>query len=407
MRPVMAAASGARQACRAAAHAARRALSPARTRCSSNDRPPPRRALHRQCHRRRHRRRRRRLPRRRGADQGLDAADRRRGGGAALFDTWARRARSAAARPANTAAGVAALGGRAGFIGQVAPDQLGEFYRHDIRAAGVEFTTAARADFGMPTARSLILVTPDAHRTMNTFLGAAQHLPARRSTRRRSRGAAILYLEGYLWDPETPRSAMVRAIEVAREAGRKVAFTLSDSFCIDRHRDGFNALIDERPDRHPVRQRGRDPGAGRRGRISRRRSRRSRPRCETLVVTRSEKGALAIARRRARRGPGRAGRARWSTRPAPATCSRRASSPAEAQGRGLEQSLKLGAIAAAEVISALRRAARGGPQGAGRRARSHKKRAAPKDRPFPFRIACGQGRMTGLPSRPSGASSGK
>ena len=85
----------------------------------------------------------------------------------------------------NTAAGVAALGGRAGFIGQVAPDQLGEFYRHDLTAAGVEFITPA-ADVGEPTARSMILVTPDGHRTMNTFLGAAQHLPGMRSTRIRS-----------------------------------------------------------------------------------------------------------------------------------------------------------------------------------------------------------------------------
>src|SRR5215203_241130 len=145
---------------------------------------------------------------------------------------------------ANTAAGVAALGARAGFIGQVAPDQLGGFYRHDLTAAGVEFTTEPK-DFGIPTARSMILVTPDGHRTMNTFLGAAQHLPSSALDEEQIRSAGILYLEGYLWDPETPRYAMVRAIEVAREAGRKVAFTLSDSFCIDRHRDGFNALIDE------------------------------------------------------------------------------------------------------------------------------------------------------------------
>src|SRR3569833_460430 len=143
----------------------------------------------------------------------------------------------------NTAAGVAALGGRAGFIGQVAPDQLGEFYRHDLTATGVELITPP-SDEGQPTARSMILATPDGHRTMNTFLGAAQHLPTSALDEGQIKEAAILYLEGYLWDPETPRHAMVRAIEVAREAGRKVAFTLSDSFCIDRHRDGFNDLID-------------------------------------------------------------------------------------------------------------------------------------------------------------------
>src|SRR5689334_23429380 len=143
----------------------------------------------------------------------------------------------------NTAAGVAALGGRAGFIGQVAPDQLGTFYRHDLTSAGVEFITPA-LDVGAPTARSMILVTPDGHRTMNTFLGAAQHLPSSALDEQQIRDSAAIYLEGYLWDPETPRYAMIRAIEVAREAGRKVAFTLSDTFCIDRHRDGFNELID-------------------------------------------------------------------------------------------------------------------------------------------------------------------
>src|SRR5687767_6581655 len=144
----------------------------------------------------------------------------------------------------NTAAGVAALGGRAGFIGQVAPDQLGEFYIHDLRSVGVEFTTPP-ADFGEPTGRVMVLVTPDGHRTMNTFLGAAQHLPASALDEAQIADSGILYLEGYLWDPETPRYAMIRAIEVARSAGRKIAFTLSDTFCIDRHRNGFNALIDE------------------------------------------------------------------------------------------------------------------------------------------------------------------
>src|SRR4029078_4628839 len=128
----------------------------------------------------------------------------------------------------NTAAGIAALGGRAGFIGQVAPDQLGQFYRPDLTAAVVEFITPA-SDIGAPTARSMILVTPDGHRTMNTFLGAAQHLPSSALEEQQIRDAAAIYLEGYLWDPETPRYAMVRAIEIAREAGRKVAFTLSDT----------------------------------------------------------------------------------------------------------------------------------------------------------------------------------
>jgi sugar/nucleoside kinase (ribokinase family) len=193
----------------------------------------------------------------------------------------------------NTAAGIAALGGRAGFIGQVAPDQLGQFYRHDLTAAGVEFITPA-ADVGQPTARSMILVTPDGHRTMNTFLGAAQHLPREALDEQQVHDCAILYLEGYLWDPETPRYAMVRAIELAREAGRKVAFTLSDTFCVDRHRDGFNALLERgRVDILFANQAEIEALAGVAhletavGAIA--------PKVKTLVVTRSEEGALAVS----------------------------------------------------------------------------------------------------------------
>lgn len=247
----------------------------------------------------------------------------------------------------NTAAGVAALGGRAGFIGQVAPDELGHFYRHDLTAAGVEFTTPA-AEVGVPTARSMILVTPDGHRTMNTFLGAAQHLPSSALDEAQIRGSAILYLEGYLWDPETPRYAMLRAIAVAREAARKVAFTLSDPFCVDRHRDGFNALLDDgRIDILFANQAEIEALAG----IAHLESAVAavKDRVETLVVTRSEDGALAVRARE------------------------RADVPAEpilqlvdttgagdlfaagflfgvARGKPLDQSLRLGAIAAAEVI---------------------------------------------------------
>lgn len=145
---------------------------------------------------------------------------------------------------ANTLAGMAALGARCAFIGQVADDQLGTVFRHDIRAVGIDFDTPAR-DPEPPTARCLIFVTPDGERTMNTFLGASQFLPADALDDATIASAAILYLEGYLWDPEEPRSAMRRAIEVAREAGRKVAFTASESFVIDRHGDDFRSLMDE------------------------------------------------------------------------------------------------------------------------------------------------------------------
>ena len=144
---------------------------------------------------------------------------------------------------ANTAAGIAALGGSAGFIGRVADDQLGRVFAHDIRALGVAFATPPGPP-QPPTARCLILVTPDAQRTMNTFLGASQLLPASALDRELIASAAILYLEGYLWDPEQPRAAMRAAIAAARQAGRKVAFSLSDAFCIARHRADFIALIE-------------------------------------------------------------------------------------------------------------------------------------------------------------------
>lgn len=144
---------------------------------------------------------------------------------------------------ANTLAGLAALGKRCGFIGQVCDDQLGAVFAHDVRALGIRYETPAiKGD--VPTARCLILVTPDAQRTMNTFLGASQFLPEKALDMDMIRSAGILYLEGYLWDPEQPRAAMRAAIDAARSAGRKVAFTLSDNFVIDRHRADFIDLID-------------------------------------------------------------------------------------------------------------------------------------------------------------------
>jgi sugar/nucleoside kinase (ribokinase family) len=143
---------------------------------------------------------------------------------------------------ANTLAGLAALGARCGFIGQVADDQLGEVFAHDIRAGGIAFSTPPRGQ-EPPTARCLIFVTPDGQRTMNTFLGASQHLPAAALDPAAIAAASVLYLEGYLWDPEEPRQAMRRAIEAARGAGRQVAFTLSDGFVIARHGHDFRALI--------------------------------------------------------------------------------------------------------------------------------------------------------------------
>jgi sugar/nucleoside kinase (ribokinase family) len=144
---------------------------------------------------------------------------------------------------ANTLAGLAALGAKCAFIGQVADDQLGEVFAHDIRASGIDYTTAPRPG-EPPTARCLIFVTPDGQRTMNTYLGASQFLPESALDLAAIADAKVLYLEGYLWDPEEPRAAMRRAIAAARGSGRKVAFTLSESFVIARHGDDFRALIE-------------------------------------------------------------------------------------------------------------------------------------------------------------------
>ncbi|QUL37225.1 adenosine kinase [Erythrobacter sp. JK5] len=145
---------------------------------------------------------------------------------------------------ANTLAGLSTLGLQCAFIGQVADDQLGKVFRHDMRATGIDFDTPAR-DGEPATGRVLIFVTPDGERTMNTFLGAGQYLPAAALDEELIASGAILYLEGYLWDPEEPRRAMRRAIKVAREAGRKIAFTASESFVIDRHGGDFRAMIDD------------------------------------------------------------------------------------------------------------------------------------------------------------------
>ena len=143
---------------------------------------------------------------------------------------------------ANSVAGVAALGGTPGFVGRVAADQLGEVFAHDIRAAGVAFAVAPMVG-GPPTGRCLIVVTPDGDRTMSTYLGACQELSAADLDPDAVRGAKVLYLEGYLWDPPAPRAAMRKAIDVARAAGTKVAFTLSDVFCVEGHRDDFRSLL--------------------------------------------------------------------------------------------------------------------------------------------------------------------
>jgi sugar/nucleoside kinase (ribokinase family) len=145
---------------------------------------------------------------------------------------------------ANTLAGLARLGHKTAFIGQVADDQLGEVFAHDIRAGGIDFTVTPR-EGEPPTARCLIVVTPDGQRTMNTFLGAAQYLPESALDTDKIANADWLYLEGYLWNAPESRAAMTGAIAVAKNAGRKVALTLSDAFVVHGHRDEFFALMDD------------------------------------------------------------------------------------------------------------------------------------------------------------------
>jgi sugar/nucleoside kinase (ribokinase family) len=143
-------------------------------------------------------------------------------------------------------AGIAAMGGRAAFIGQIADDQLGEIFRHDMRALGVRFDTPAlNSGSEHPTGRCLILVTPDAQRTMNTCPGASHQLHPDALDETLIASAAILMLEGYLWGPELPRKAMHRAIEIGHAADRKVAFTLSESVCLPGRREGLMQIIQE------------------------------------------------------------------------------------------------------------------------------------------------------------------
>jgi sugar/nucleoside kinase (ribokinase family) len=143
---------------------------------------------------------------------------------------------------ANTIVGIAGFGARAAFVGKVKDDQIGRLYSHDIRAAGVAFETRP-APAGPATGCSYILITPDGERTMNTYLGAAQELVPGDIDAAQVAASAMLYLEGYLWDPKSAKEAFVKASTIAHGAGRQVALTLSDSFCVDRYRSEFLDLM--------------------------------------------------------------------------------------------------------------------------------------------------------------------
>ncbi len=145
---------------------------------------------------------------------------------------------------ANTMVGIAQLGGQAAFIGRVSDDDLGRVFAHDIRAAGVDYRSTP-ATGGEPTGRCLIVVTPDAQRTLNTFLGASAQLGPDDIDEAVIGGAQVLYLEGYLWDEPEAKAAFRHAAQAAHDAGNRVAFTLSDGFCVDRHRAEFLDLVDD------------------------------------------------------------------------------------------------------------------------------------------------------------------
>ena len=148
---------------------------------------------------------------------------------------------------ANTLAGLAALGGRGAFIGKVRNDQLGGIFRHDISALGVSFDSAS-ASVGPPTARCLIFVTADAQRTMQTFLGVSAELGPDDIDEEAIAASGVTYLEGYLWDPPPAKAAFQKAAAIAHEHGNMVALTLSDPFCVDRHRIDFLDLVESHVD---------------------------------------------------------------------------------------------------------------------------------------------------------------
>ena len=249
---------------------------------------------------------------------------------------------------ANTLAGASTLARQCALIAQVADDQLGEVFAHDIRATGIDFDVPPLG-IEPPTARCLIFVTPDAQRTMNTFLGASQFLPPAAVDADLIASGAILYLEGYLWDADEPKAAMALGIDIARENGRKVAFTLSDTFCVDRHRAEFVGLIDDRKidilfaNEAEIKMLAEtddfDAAVAE-----------TAAKVETLVVTRSEQGAIAV-----RDGKTTA----VAAEPVEKIIDTTGAGDLFAAGflsgyieqRPMEECLTIGAIAAAEVIS--------------------------------------------------------
>ena len=193
---------------------------------------------------------------------------------------------------ANAIAGLASFGARTGFIGRVAADQFGGIFRHDIRSLGVAYDTSPAED-GAPTARCLILVTPDGERTMNTFLGASVDFAPDDLDRAMIEAAKIVYLEGYLFDRPEAKAAFREAARMAKVAGAKVALSLSDAFCVDRHRDDFRVLVRDGAD--IVFANEREITSLYRVNSFEEAAEAARADCEMAVLTRSEAGSVIVA----------------------------------------------------------------------------------------------------------------
>ena len=170
----------------------------------------------------------------------MNLVDKDRSG--SIYDTLGETTERSGGSAANTIAALGALGRKSAFIGKVRDDDFGEVFAHDIRSTGTAFTSPA-ATAGEGTGRCMVMVTPDAERTMATYLGVAVELGPDDVDADAVAASGIVYLEGYLWDKPAAKEAFRRAVEIAHGAGRKVALSLSDTFCVDRHRDSFREIV--------------------------------------------------------------------------------------------------------------------------------------------------------------------
>ena len=264
-----------------------------------------------------------------------------------LYDAMGPASETSGGSAANTVAGVASFGGRAAFIGTVRDDQLGEIFRHDIRACGVDFDVPSGTE-GPSTARCLILVTPDAQRSMSTYLGISSLVDPANVDEELVAAGKVVYCEGYLWDMPQTIEAIKKAFDRARASGGKVGFALSDDFCVDRHRDDWLRLVDERVDLLfaneeeicSLYQCDFDAAAEA-----------VRGRCEVAALTRSEHGSVIVTPDETIRVPAEPVHVEDTTGAGDLYAA--GFIYAYTQGRDIETCARLGSAAAAEVISHL------------------------------------------------------